>query len=92
MPVEVAWWEVLKAREARMNLVTQMALKGMKAWEAGERRVQPQLKPQSWRRHLTLRDLAEMPCRDWVDRPWRGPVAMPHLGRVDKPWQGQVDM
>nr|CAI9689545.1 unnamed protein product [Rangifer tarandus platyrhynchus] len=90
VPVEVAWWEVLKAREARMNLVTQMALKGMKAWEAWERRVQPQLKPQSWRRHLMLRDLAEMPCRDWVDRPWRGPVAMPHLGRVDKPWQGQI--
>ena len=28
VPVEVAWQEMLKAREVRKNLVTQMALKG----------------------------------------------------------------
>ena len=58
-----------------MNLVTQMALKGTRASEAWEKQAQPWLEPQSWHRHLTLRDLAETPCHDWADSPWWGPVA-----------------
>ena len=90
MPVEVVWQEVLKAREAWMNLVTQMALNGTRASEAWERQVQPQLEPQSRHMYLTLQDLAEMPCPAWADRTWQGLVDMPCLGQVDNSCQGWV--
>jgi hypothetical protein len=83
VPVEVAWQEMLKAREVRKNLVTQMALKGTRAWEAWEMQVQAWLEPQSRRMYLTLQDLAETPCQAWADRPWQGLVDMLCLGQVD---------
>ena len=52
--VEVLWWDVLKTTESRMNLVTQMALKGTRTSEVRERQVRLKLKPQSRCRHLTL--------------------------------------
>lgn len=92
MPAEVAWQEVLKAREARMNLVTQMALKGTRASQAWEKQVQPRLEPQSWRWYLTLQDLAKTPYRAWADRPCLGQVDKPCQGRVATLSHDQVDM
>ena len=92
MPAEVAWQEVLKAREARMNLVTQMALKGTRASQAWEKQVQPRLEPQSWRWYLTLQDLAKTPYRAWTDRPCLGQVDKPCQGRVATLSHDQVDM
>ena len=91
MLAEVVWREMLKTKEVWMELVTQMALKGMRASEARERQVQPRLEPQSWCRHLTLRDLAEMPCQGWVATPLQDQVDMRCQGLVSTvPW-GQED-
>nr|CAI9689547.1 unnamed protein product [Rangifer tarandus platyrhynchus]CAI9689551.1 unnamed protein product [Rangifer tarandus platyrhynchus] len=75
-----------------MKLVTQMALKGTRASQAWEKQVQPRLEPQSWRRYLTLQDLAKTPYRAWTDRPCLGQVDKPCQGRVATPSHDQVDM
>lgn len=78
---------MLKTREVWMELVTQMAVKGTRASEARERQVQPWLEPQSWCRHLTLRDLAEMPCQGRVATPLQDQVDMQRQGLVSTvPW------
>lgn len=72
--------EVLKAREAWMNLVTQMALKGTRPSEAWERQAQPRLEPQSWHRHLHPQDLSRDTLPQLGGQPLVGPGGHDVLG------------
>lgn len=79
-----------KAKAVPMNLVAQMALKGLRApvEVARERRVPPQEKPRGCR---TLPGRAETPCLCWVGMSCQGLVDTPRRGRMDKPYQVWVD-